>query len=126
MIATRCPRRLHTQLPPIMSHWHRSIGSAIAAITLSTSLASAQAPTAVPTFAEPGISPDHAEIAFTSGGDIWTVPSTGGVARLLVSNPANESRPLYSPDGRRLAFVSTRTGGGDVYVLTFATGELRR
>jgi Tol biopolymer transport system component/C-terminal processing protease CtpA/Prc len=109
-----------------MSHWHRSIGSALAAVALSTSLASAQAPTAVPTFAEPGISPDHAEIAFISGGDIWTVPSAGGVARLLVSNPANESRPLYSPDGRRLAFISTRTGGGDVYVLTFATGDVSR
>jgi len=80
----------------------------------------------VPTFAEPGISPDHAEIAFASGGDIWTVPSSGGVARLLVSHPANESRPLYSPDGKRLAFISTRTGGGDVYMLTFATGDIRR
>ena len=82
-------------------------------------------PAGVPTFAEPGISPDHSEIAFVSGGDIWTVPSTGGVARLLVSHPANESRPLYSPDGKRLAFISTRTGGGDVYVLTFATGDAR-
>jgi Tol biopolymer transport system component/C-terminal processing protease CtpA/Prc len=109
-----------------MSHWHRSIGSATAAIALSATFASAQTPTAVPTFAEPGISPDHAEIAFASGGDIWTVPSAGGVARLLVSNPANESRPLYSPDGRRLAFISTRTGGGDVYVLTFATGDVKR
>lgn len=50
------------------------------------------------------------------------VPATGGEVRLLVSHPAHESRPLYSPDGRRLAFVSTRTGSGDVYVLTFATG----
>jgi len=83
-------------------------------------------PEARPTFAEPGISPDGAEIAFVSGGDIWTVPTGGGEARLLVSHEATESRPLYSPDGRRLAFVSTRTGGGDVYVLTIATGDLTR
>lgn len=76
--------------------------------------------------AEPSLSPDGSEIAFVSGGDIWTVPSHGGSARLLVSNEANESRPLYSPDGTRLAFVSTRTGNGDVYVLTLATGQLRR
>src|SRR3712207_7892188 len=38
-------------------------------------------------------------------------------SRLLVSHPAAESRPLYAPDGKRLAFVSTRTGNGDVYVL---------
>src|SRR5690242_10602670 len=77
-------------------------------------------------FAEPGISPDGKEIAFVSGGDIWTVPATGGEARLLVSHPATESRPLFSPDGRSLAFVSTRTGNGDVYVLTLDTGDVRR
>jgi Tol biopolymer transport system component len=79
-----------------------------------------------PYFTEPALSPDRSEIAFVSGGDIWTVPAGGGDARLLVSHPAGESRPLYSPDGRRLAFVSTRTGNGDVYTLTFETGELKR
>ncbi|HSB10805.1 MAG TPA: DPP IV N-terminal domain-containing protein [Blastocatellia bacterium] len=81
---------------------------------------------AVPSFAEPAISPDRSEIAFVSGGDIWTVPAFGGEARLLVSHPANESRPLFSPDGRRLAFISNRTGGGDIYVLGFDSGETRR
>src|SRR5436190_15797280 len=77
-------------------------------------------------FAEPGISPDGKEIAFVSGGDIWTVPASGGDARLLVAHDATESRPLFSPDGRMLAFVSTRTGGGDIYVLSIDTGTLRR
>ncbi|HEY9402480.1 MAG TPA: S41 family peptidase [Pyrinomonadaceae bacterium] len=80
----------------------------------------------VPYFTEPAIAPDRSEIAFVSGGDIWTVPLAGGEARLLVSHAANESRPVYSPDGRRLAFTSNRTGGGDIYVLAFDTGELRR
>ena len=84
------------------------------------------APAPAPAFAEPGISPDGTEIAFVSGGDIWTVPAAGGEARLLVSNAANDSRPMYSPDRKQLAFVSTRTGGGDVYVLTLATGDVRR
>src|SRR5438067_6663229 len=79
-----------------------------------------------PYFTEPALSPDRSEIAFVSGGDIWTVPASGGVARLLVSHPATESRPMYSPDGRKLAFVSTRTGNGDIYVLMFATSELKR
>ena len=86
----------------------------------------AQTPVARPYFSDPAISPDRAEIAFVSGGDIWAVPATGGEARLLVSHMANESRPLYSPDGARLAFVSNRTGGGDIYVLTFATGDVTR
>jgi len=80
----------------------------------------------VPYFTEPAISPDLSEIAFVSGGDIWTVPAAGGEAHLLVSNPANESRPLYSPDGRKLAFISTRTGNGDIYVLTIDSGDLKR
>jgi tricorn protease len=79
-----------------------------------------------PYFSDPCPSPDGSEIAFVSGGDIWTVSSKGGEARLLVSHPATESKPMYSPDGRRLAFVSSRTGNGDIYVLTFATGELKR
>lgn len=90
--------------------------------------ASAQAdgPKATPYFTEPAISPDRSEIAFVSGGDIWTVPAAGGEARLLVSHPATESRPLYSPDGRRLAFISARTGNGDIYLLTIDTGDVQR
>lgn len=88
--------------------------------------AAEQPPQGKPALSEPGISPDGKEIAFVSGADIWTVPVTGGNARLLISHPAIESRPLYSPDGTKLAFGSTRTGAGDVYVLTFATSDLRR
>jgi Tol biopolymer transport system component/C-terminal processing protease CtpA/Prc len=86
--------------------------------------AAAQSPK--PSFATPSISPDGKEIAFASGGDIWTAPASGGDAHLLISDPADESRPLYSPDGTRLAFQSTRTGANDIYVLTFATGKLQR
>jgi tricorn protease len=64
----------------------------------------------LPSFAEPGISPDGPTIAFVCGGDIWEVAAAGGDARLLVSHGATASRPLYAPDGKRLAFTSTRTG----------------
>lgn len=77
-------------------------------------------------YSDPALSPDGTEIAFVSGGDIWTVPASGGEARLLISHPAYESRPVYSPDGRYLAFTSTRTGNGDIYTLNFATGALTR
>jgi Tol biopolymer transport system component len=63
-----------------------------------------------PCSAEPAIAPDGSEIAFVSGGDIWTVPAAGGEARLLVSNAANGTHPVHSPDRKQLAFVSTRTG----------------
>jgi hypothetical protein len=44
-----------------------------------------------PSLAEPSLSPSG-EIAFASGGDIWTVSREGGDARLLVAHPATESR----------------------------------
>ncbi|HYL63335.1 MAG TPA: S41 family peptidase [Candidatus Methylomirabilis sp.] len=102
----------------------RATGSATANGPLAQGEATASP--ALPSFSEPGVSPDAKEIAFVSGGDIWTVPASGGEARLLISHPATESRPLYSPDGKRLAFVSNRTGNGDVYALTFATSAIER
>jgi len=94
----------------------------------SIGVAASQPPQVAPPFAaaEPGVSADGSEIAFTSGGDIWSVPTAGGDARLLISHEATERRPLYSPDGRSLAFMSTRTGGGDIYTLSLDTGALRR
>lgn len=93
---------------------------------LAFALAQSALPAPKYAFAEPGISPNGNEIAFVSGGDIWTVPTSGGEARLLVAHADNESRPLYSPDGKYLAFSSTRSGNGDVYLLTLDTGDLRR
>ncbi len=103
----------------------------ISSLVLSTgSIQSSMGQSASPTpqfaFAEPTVSPDGREIAFVSGGDIWTVPATGGEARLLVAHADNESRPLYSPDGNYVAFSSARSGNGDIYVLTLETGQLRR
>ncbi len=80
----------------------------------------------IASFGEPAMAPDRSEIAVVSAGDIWTVPAAGGDARLLIAHDANDSRPIYSPDGRELAFMSDRTGGGDIYVLAIATGTLRQ
>ena len=79
-----------------------------------------------PSFSEPSFSPDRREIVFASGGDLWTVAASGGDARLLVSNPATERRPFFSPDGSKIAFTSTRTGNGDIYVLSLVSGSLQR
>lgn len=81
---------------------------------------------AKPASSQPAVSPNGREIAFVSGGAIWTVSSAGGEAHLLISDGATDSRPLYSPDGSRLAFASTRSGSENIYVLTLATGEVVR
>ncbi|MEY2903347.1 MAG: hypothetical protein RLY89_2453, partial [Bacteroidota bacterium] len=87
---------------------------------------SAQSQTAKPYFYDAAFSPATNEIVFVSGGDIWTTSSNGGEARLLVSNPAMETRPIYSPDGKWLAFNSSRSGSGDIYMMEIATGKLTR
>jgi tricorn protease len=83
-------------------------------------------PAAKASLSEPTLNPARDEIAFIYGGDIWTVPLAGGEARLLVSHPANESRPRFSPDGKKIAFTSARTGSGNVYVLDIESGKLTR
>ena len=97
------------------------------AIAASASIATQGIPSSPP-LAEPGIAPDGREVAFVSGGDIWTAPLGGAAAfaSLLVSHPATESRPMYSPAGGALAFVSNRTGNGDIYVLRFGDASLTR
>ena len=76
--------------------------------------------------AEPFLSPNRAEVFFTSGGDIWRASDKGGEASLVVSHSADESRPMPSPDGKLLAFQSNRSGNGDIYILALDTGEVRR
>lgn len=97
----------------------------VGAVLLAGTAVSAT-PESKPSMYDPSLSPDGSEIAFVSGGDIWTVPSNGGTARLLVTDPATEARPLYSPDGSQVAFQSTREGPSNIYILTLATGDIRR
>lgn len=63
------------------------------------------------------ISPDGRTIAFTYQGDIWRVPSQGGDAVPLTTNEAFDHAPVWSHDGTRIAFASTRYGGSDVFVM---------
>jgi len=61
------------------------------------------------------ISPDGSTIAFTYKGDIFTVPSAGGKASQLTSNQAYDTAPLWSPDGSKIIFSSSREGSMDIY-----------
>lgn len=65
-------------------------------------------------------------IAFAYGGDLWVVGREGGEARRLTATAAVESDPHFSPDGRWIAFTSTRSGNPDLYVIAAEGGEPRR
>ena len=48
-------------------------------------------------FRNPAIS--ATTIIFEYGGDLWTVPRTGGPAARLTTGPGEETNPVFSPDG---------------------------
>ncbi len=57
--------------------------------------------------------------------DIYVVASDGsGLSFVLVSDPADEIYPVYSPDGAYLAFSSNRASSYDIYILEIASGTL--
>ena len=72
------------------------------------------------------ISPDGQTIAFTYSGDIYTVPVTGGQARQLTANTAYDYAPVWSPDGKYIAFSSAREGSKDVYITSIHGGTPKR
>src|SRR5437588_10661017 len=74
----------------------------------------------------PDISPDGKLVAFSYLGDIWVVDSGGGTARAVTSHPAHDLYPVFSPDGRSLAFSSNRHGSYDVFVVPVQGGRPRR
>ena len=55
--------------------------------------------------------------------DIWLVPAKGGEPRRLTSSPAADSSPRWSPDGKKIAFVSGRSGTPQIWMLPLDGGE---
>lgn len=63
------------------------------------------------------ISPDGTEIAFCYKGDIYKVPAKGGTATQLTTQASYECTPIWSPDGKQIAFASDRNGNFDLFVM---------
>ncbi|MFA8450098.1 MAG: S41 family peptidase [Bacteroidales bacterium] len=72
------------------------------------------------------ISPDGSQIAFSQKGDIYLVPSSGGEAKPVTFHNAHEYAPVWSHDGKKLAFASNRHGNFDVFVLNLENGQSKR
>jgi len=71
---------------------------------------------------DPALSPDGSMLAFVWRGDIWLVPSEGGVAQQLTQNPSNDKQPVFSPDGLVIAFISDRDAADQVYIVPIEGG----
>ena len=100
------------------------IYSLIAALAIS-SLVTAQTDSTY-WITTPAISPDGKTIAFSYQGDIFTVPYEGGVARQLTLHEAYEVSPVWSADGKKIAFSSMRHGNADVFIVDLAGGTPAR
>jgi dipeptidyl aminopeptidase/acylaminoacyl peptidase len=86
---------------------------------------------------DPQLSPDGSRVVFvrtttdlksgTRNGDIWSVPADGGsTPREIVGGDKTESTPRFFPDGRRIAFISSRDGAPQVFVADAGGGNVRR
>ena len=75
---------------------------------------------------QPAISPDGRTVVFSYRGDLWTVAVAGGTASPLTVHSAYDTSPVWSPDGRNIAFASDRYGNFDVFVMPAAGGDATR
>ncbi|RNI31507.1 S41 family peptidase [Rufibacter latericius] len=74
----------------------------------------------------PAISPDGQTIVFSYKGDLYKVAATGGNATPLTMHEGYEYMPVWSPDGKSIAYASDRYGNFDVFVMPAQGGESKR
>lgn len=84
---------------------------------------------------DPQVSPDGKLVAVVvtvmdkqanrGNSDIWLVPSQGGEMRQMTTSPYADYFPRWSPDGKKISFLSTRSGQPQVWVIDVSGGEAR-
>src|SRR5450432_3222210 len=65
------------------------------------------------------VSPDGQTIAFDLMGDLYTMPISGGKATAITKGLAYDVHPRYSPDGKKILFISDRSGADNVWYIDF-------
>src|SRR5438093_9348401 len=126
----------------LIGRYARGIAAALAAVGLAAAAgAQANRPLAISDLitavrvADPQLSPDGRTVVFVRtitdtnadrrNADIWTVPADGSSPpRALIASDKTENSPRYSPDGSRLAFISTRDGAAQVYMADTGGGNV--
>src|SRR6202049_3114920 len=85
---------------------------------------------------EPQISPDGRSVAYTVGTpemesnrvarNIWVVSTTPGSQPRQLRQSGHDTRPQWSPDGKKIAFLSSREGASQIYVMAAQGGNAKK
>ncbi len=91
---------------------------------------------AIKSVSDPQISPDGESIVYVvseldratdkTDSTLWLIPTAGGEPKRLTTAPGTNNHPRWSPDGKTLAFVSSRGGSAQVWLLPVEGGEARQ
>ena len=117
--------------------------SLLACLLLSPSFLSAQKRAitfedfiALPSVSDPQLSPDGKWVAYTVTtpslqdnrgiARVWVAEVATGKTRQLTGGPGSDRQPRWSPDGKTLAFISSREGGPQVWLLPVGGGDARK
>ena len=104
----------------------RSSVFAFFALCVASAWSQAEAANPIRFARTPDISPDGKQVVFSYLGDLWVVDRSGGVARHLTMHEKHDFAPVFSPDGKRIAFSSNRHGTYDVFIIPIEGGRPTR
>ena len=107
-------------LPPLLSLTSRKLTPTLLLFTLACTCVSAQ----TKLFYQPALSQDH--IAFNYAGDLWVADRDGSDPRRLTIADGNESNPVFSADGKTIAFSGNYDGNTDVFTVPVTGGIPKR
>ncbi len=99
------------------------LASALLALVLFALAPSAMADSTL-LLRQPALSANH--LAFVYAGDLWIAQPDGSSPRRLTSHPADESGPVFSPDGQWIAYTADYERNVDVYIIPVEGGQPKR